>query len=73
MRNRVLTVLLLLAGILGLAFFSAQAQIGDEDRCRSGCRDAQAECTSACGAHSNPMECEDECEQQAQECKASCP
>lgn len=73
MRTRILTVLLLLAGVLAFTFFSAHAQIGDEDPCRTACREALSQCTSQCGAHSDPIECEDHCEQQAQECEASCP
>lgn len=72
MRSRGWKILLLLSGLLGLAFFSATAQVGDEDPCRSACRDAHSQCVTSCGAHSNPIECEAQCREQAQDCEERC-
>jgi hypothetical protein len=72
MRNRGRKILLLLSGLLGLAFYSATAQIGDEDPCRSACRKAHSRCVEVCGEHSNPMECDARCDKQAQECERNC-
>jgi hypothetical protein len=73
MKTRVLTVLLLLAGALVLAFFSAHAQIDEQDSCRISCRAALSECLTRCGSHSDPIECEDGCQSGAQECESACP
>ena len=64
--------LLLLSALVTLAVFAASAQIGDEDACRSACREELSRCVSSCGAHSNPIECESSCQEQAEDCEESC-
>ena len=73
MKTRILTVLLLLAGALALTFFSAHAQIDEQDSCRMDCRYALSACLDRCGSHPDPIECEDSCQSEAQECESACP
>ena len=72
MRVRRLSLILLLASALALIFVSADAQIGDEDPCRTACREMESDCVSECGSHSDPIECEDRCQAAAEQCKADC-
>jgi len=64
--------LLLVVGSLSLAVIAATAQIGDQDPCRTGCREIHARCVTTCGQHSDPIRCEERCEEEAQQCESSC-
>ena len=64
--------LMLLSALVALAVFAASAQIGDEDPCRSACREELSRCLSSCGARSNPIECESRCQDQIEDCEERC-
>lgn len=72
MKDRGWKILLLVAGLLGLAVIAATAQIGDQDPCRTGCRETHARCVTTCGQHSDPIGCEERCTEEAQQCESSC-
>jgi hypothetical protein len=71
-RARSWKVLVLLSALVALAVFAASAQIGDEDACRTECRDEHSRCVTLCGEHSNPIECENSCQGQLEDCDARC-
>jgi hypothetical protein len=48
------------------------AQGADRDSCVDSCEQAKTRCVDACGAHDNPMECEENCQETAQACTLQC-
>ena len=72
MKGKGWKILLLLVGSLSLAVIAATAQIGDQDPCHAGCRETHARCVTTCGEHSDPIGCEERCDEEAQQCESSC-
>ena len=71
MRKMVLVVLAA-ACLLAAWSFAPAAQVIEGDGCVQACFEQKAECVSACGEHSNPMECESECREQLEDCQRQC-
>ncbi len=74
MRRSRLMVTLATAGLLavGMAVFTAWALDEEEGSCAAACREAKERCLTSCGAHSNPIECDDRCEEEAEDCVEQC-
>jgi hypothetical protein len=72
MRRSSLMVTLAVVCLLVMAVFTAWAMEGEEGSCAAACREAKDRCVTSCGANSDPIECEDQCERQAQECLEQC-
>jgi hypothetical protein len=71
MRPRTILGALLIALALTGWFSTTQAQ-GDEEACKSACEAAREQCVDICGQHSNPIECEGQCRDDAEDCHRSC-
>jgi hypothetical protein len=50
----------------------AWAQGADRDSCVEACHDAKIQCLNTCETHSNPMECDEACQEAAQDCTRQC-
>jgi hypothetical protein len=48
------------------------AQIIDADECESACYAQESERTEACGAHTNPVECDGRCRDELEDCLREC-
>jgi hypothetical protein len=72
MQNRFRNFWLVLSFLIACSALVASAQIGDEDQCREACRVAKDRCVDQCGEHSNPMECESNCQEARDDCERGC-
>ena len=74
MRRTSLMVTLATACLLavGMAVFTAWALDEEEGSCAATCREAKERCLTSCGTHSNPIECDDRCEEEAEDCVEQC-
>ena len=74
MRRSSLMVTLAPACLLavGMSVFTAWALDEEENSCAAACRDAKERCLTSCGTHSNPIECDDRCEEEAEDCADRC-
>jgi hypothetical protein len=62
-----------LAAVFALAWASV-TPANDPERfaCERTCKEQEDDCLSYCGQHSNPVECQAECREVAQECAEDC-
>lgn len=67
-RIRTLAVML---GLVAMAGWAARA-VDDENSCIQACKVEHARCISACGEHSNPVECEATCRETFEDCERRC-
>jgi hypothetical protein len=72
MRRSALFVLLAMACLAAIWSFATSAQIIDSDACQKACYEEQTDCETACGEHTNPVECEGRCEDQLEDCLERC-
>jgi hypothetical protein len=73
MRVLPLAVLFATAAFLGvLVSFDTSAQVIDSDPCQQACYEQQSSCVSACGTHTDTVECEGRCEDQLEDCVRHC-
>ena len=76
MRRRAQITLLaaasLVATVLAIGSLATRAQVIDSTPCQRSCYEQKAGCVSACGTHSNPIECEEGCHDQLQDCLKEC-
>lgn len=49
------------------------AQVIDATACSNACERRQGECMQQCAEHPNPMDCESECRERAEDCLDACP
>jgi hypothetical protein len=63
---------LLAAGALAIWALASQAQVIDADACQKACERAHIACVDACSDEDNPVECEERCDDQMQECLSGC-
>ncbi len=66
-----------LSALVGLAFLGgwapiSTAQIIDSDACERACYAQEAACTDACGTHTNPVECDEACRDELEDCRREC-
>jgi len=57
---------------IGMVVFTAWAQDEEEGSCTAACHEAKERCLTSCGTHSNPIECDDRCEEEAEDCVERC-
>ena len=50
----------------------ARAAEGDAEACRADCETERLQCVERCSTHSNPIECEAECRDDAETCTRQC-
>lgn len=50
----------------------AWAQSADRDSCVDACNLAKARCINTCETHENPVECEETCQDTAEDCSRQC-
>ncbi len=49
------------------------AQVIDATACSDACERRQGDCMQQCAEHPNPMDCEGECRERAENCLDACP
>lgn len=69
---RRIAVTVLAAAGLALWSLTTGAQVIEGDGCRQACFAQKSECVSACGTHSNPIECEADCRDALNDCLDRC-
>jgi len=72
MAKRIVLAAAALGTLWLLSGLATTAQSEADDACRQSCEDQSSECVSACGQHSNPVECEARCHDGRFECIQSC-
>jgi hypothetical protein len=63
---------ILISSGLGFLVFTATAEIGLEDPCHKACEQAHTVCLDGCSEHSNPMECDSQCNSELSDCRMAC-
>jgi hypothetical protein len=58
--------------VLGLIFWWSTSQAQGEPTCKQACEEQEQACLSACSEHSNPIECESDCRNDAYLCSKQC-
>ena len=72
MRRSILVALLAAACLAAIWSFSSWAQVIDSTTCERSCYAQKSACVTACGEHDNPVECEEQCDDQYQDCMEQC-
>ena len=73
MRLSPLLVLFAAAAFLAaLVSFDTSAQVIDANPCQRSCNEQKDECVTACGTHTNTVECEAGCGVDLEECLRHC-
>ncbi len=62
----------LVATVLAVGSFATRAQVIDSTPCQGSCYEQKAECVDACGAHPDPIECEEGCDDTLLDCLKEC-
>ncbi len=70
--NRSKQISAIAASCLMVLGFAASAQDEGRDACVEACREQNADCVSACGAHGDPIECEERCDDAVEDCIRNC-
>ena len=63
---------LAMASLLVAAGIAAWAQIGDQDPCVHACHVAKVQCIDTCDVHLNPVQCDEDCQEAAEDCIRQC-
>jgi hypothetical protein len=50
----------------------AWAQSEEHDACVDACEQTKAQCVDRCDTHDNPVECDEDCQEAAQDCTRAC-
>jgi hypothetical protein len=72
MRRTVFLAVLAAAALVAVWSFTTGAQVTDSSPCQKSCYEQKSICVSACGAESNPIECEAQCHDQLTDCLREC-
>lgn len=64
--------LAVLVVVFGMTFWWSTSQAQDEQSCKAECQEQQQACIEFCSEHSNPVECETNCRNDAYECAKRC-
>jgi hypothetical protein len=72
MRRSILVTLLAALCLAAIWSFAGWAQVIDSTACERSCYEQKSVCVSACGAHTNPVECEAQCDDQLDTCLEQC-
>ena len=72
MRGAALVVLLAAACLVTIWSFITSAQVIDSSACEQSCYEQKSICVSACGTHTNPVECEAQCHDELLDCLKQC-
>lgn len=72
MRRAVLVAMLGAACLLSLWSFGTWAQVIDSSPCEQSCYKQKSICVTACGEHTNPVECEAQCQDDLLDCLREC-
>ena len=70
-RSKLMAVIVALCAI-GVAGSVAWSQSADRDSCVDACHQAKAQCVDTCAAHDNPVECDEDCQDAAEDCIRQC-
>jgi hypothetical protein len=60
------------SGLMVVAGAAAWAQDEDRDSCVDACQQAKEQCVEICDTHSNPVECDEDCQDTAHDCIREC-
>jgi hypothetical protein len=63
---------IVVSGLMVLSGAVVWAQSEGRDSCIDACEENQDECVNRCGAHDNPAECEQQCQDAAEDCIHLC-
>lgn len=58
--------------MIAVAGAVAWAQSADRDSCVDACHQAKTRCIDTCETHDNPVECDEDCQETAQDCTRQC-
>ena len=58
--------------VIGAAGSVAWSQGADRDSCVDACHQAKARCVATCDTHDNPVECDEDCQDTAEDCIRQC-
>jgi adenylate cyclase len=58
--------------VMGVVGSVAWAQSADRDSCVDACHQAKAQCVDSCDTHDNPVECDEDCQDAAEDCIRQC-
>ena len=72
MRRSVRFALLSAVCVVMIWAFATWAQVIDSTPCEKSCYEQKSECVTACGEHTDPIECEGQCEDHLQDCLEQC-
>ena len=72
MRRASLIVLLAAACLVTIWSFITSAQVIDSDSCEQSCYEQQSICVSECDTHTNPVECDERCQDELIDCLKRC-
>ncbi len=73
MRESALLALLLAAGLVARTMEPHPlAQVVDSSACEQSCYERKSICVSACGRHTDPVECEAQCHDELLDCLKQC-
>jgi hypothetical protein len=72
MRGATLVVLLAAASLVTIWSFISSAQAIDSNACEQSCYEQKTICVSACETHTNPVECEAQCDDELIDCLKQC-
>ena len=70
-RSKSMTAIAAVCAIV-VAGAAAWAQDTDRNSCVEACRQAKAQCINTCDTHENPVECDEDCQEAAQDCTHQC-
>jgi hypothetical protein len=57
---------------LSLTAWLSTTQAESRDACEAACQEEHQQCIEVCGQHSNPVECDSDCRDAAQDCHRRC-
>jgi len=58
--------------VMAVAGTVAWAQSADRDSCVDACYQAKVQCVDTCDTHDNPVECDEDCQDAAEDCVRQC-
>jgi hypothetical protein len=70
-RSKLMTTIAV-SSLMVVAGAVAWAQGEDRDSCVEACRQAKEQCVDICDTHSNPVECDEDCQEVAHDCIREC-
>jgi len=58
--------------VIALTAWLSTGLANEEDACRASCQEQRKLCVEECSEHSDPMDCESECDEESEDCQMSC-